>query len=174
MSAWAPAVLATPGVSSGTPAHAFTSRTQSLRQFRGTHYLSVRRNVQAECSMSTEGPGTGRRHTPVQLGQEHDTTSHDQQAHAGKTTEECYREFPFQVRMSTPLFIKDREPAGKTVQEAETEAPASGHRRRPSMVPAAEVADNVVPVPPRTMDTFRRSLAERRNIVLGDWKPMHG
>lgn len=42
------------------------------------------------------------------------------------------------------------------------------------MVPAAEVADNVVPVPPRTMDTFRRSLAERRNIVLGDWKPMHG
>lgn len=42
------------------------------------------------------------------------------------------------------------------------------------MVPATDMVDNVVPVPPPAMDTFRRSLAERRNILLGDWKPTHG
>lgn len=36
-------------------------RTQALRTFRATHYLSTRRNIQAECGMTTGGPGTGRR-----------------------------------------------------------------------------------------------------------------
>lgn len=38
-------------------------------------------------------------------------------------------QFPFQVRMSTPLHIRDREPAGISVHVEEREAPLSGHRR---------------------------------------------
>lgn len=59
------------------------------------------------------------RHTPVQLGQEHDTTSHDQQAHAGKTTEECYREVGVAMHgilRSCLGMVKDEDfPAGQRI-----------------------------------------------------------
>ncbi|KAK2080090.1 hypothetical protein QBZ16_002486 [Prototheca wickerhamii] len=56
-------------------------RTQALRTFRATHYLSTRRNIQAE-------------HTPAELGQafEERTSSAAPQVHANKTTKDCYNE----------------------------------------------------------------------------------
>ena len=76
-------------------------------------------------------------------------------------------QFPFQVRMSVPLRIEDREPAGLSVQQVEGEAPSSGHRRRPSF------AASEAPSPggqgstmAASSEQLRRILEQRRNIML--------
>lgn len=54
----------------------------------------------------------------------------------GKSTQDCYDEFPFHVRAGTPIRESarpDREAAGAAYIRAELEAPATGLRRRPDL-----------------------------------------
>ena len=104
---------------------------ERARPSRATRVQAARAAFSPLTSIDGEGPGSGRRHTPSELGQQINLNRapgpHDR--FQLLSAEEMYRKFPDWVHTSTPSAIEDREPAGLSALHISDGGPTTGRRR---------------------------------------------
>jgi hypothetical protein len=143
------------------------ARPRAARQ----HAVTCQAHPQAVNAVDGEGPGTGHRHTPFELGQQVDARRAPGPADKFdmRSSKEMYDRFPEWVHSGQPAGeIKDREPAGvAALHSADTGGPRSGKRLPPPPSVPRALASPRLPYPSfgPGADTKRDLLAKKRVVL---------